>query len=285
MINRNWVVSLGVASVLVLGACGGGGEEVSTAPTPTPAPKPNPIQKPTVEGAKGKGIRYNISTSDIWVTGGPSVSNQSVIVLKSEPTPLGSLGTFTVIVDGYEIDVDVPGKKYSKLSRDEAWALGANPEANAPNSYVKQYEWHKDLDKLYRFYVGIPTSNMPTTGIASYNSFYNISALDFNHADGGNDNAGKFELKADFANRKINGVINNVKFSDTPSTVAIGGDINGNTFTGTVKLEASAHQKGFKDGTVTGGFFGPKAVEVAGVGAQTGGNGKQTWGMDFIGKK
>ena len=119
------------------------------------------------------------------------------------------------------------------------------------------------------FYKGIPTQNMPVTGLASYKGDSIILSDDI--SDDSDAVAGQSSFDVDFGAKTLSGSItaNNVP------TINISANISGNSFEGTAKSTK------LTDGAVEGKFYGNNAVELGGL-AKANDN---SWGAGFVGKK
>lgn len=119
------------------------------------------------------------------------------------------------------------------------------------------------------FYNGIPTQNMPVTGLASYKGDSIISSDDI--SDDSDAVYGQSSFDVNFGAKTLSGSItaNNVP------TINISANISGNSFEGTAKSTK------LTDGAVEGKFYGNNAVELGGL-AKANDN---SWGAGFVGKK
>lgn len=121
------------------------------------------------------------------------------------------------------------------------------------------------------FYNGIPTQNMPVTGLASYKGDSIILSDDIGDDSDEDAVAGQSSFDVDFGAKTLSGSItaNNVP------TINISANISGNSFEGTAKSIK------LTDGAVEGKFYGNNAVELGGL-AKANDN---SWGAGFVGKK
>ena len=128
-------------------------------------------------------------------------------------------------------------------------------------------------EKDILFYNGIPTQNMPVTGLASYKGDSIISGENIEADREGDIDAatGQSSFDVDFGAKRLSGSItaNNVP------TINISANISGNSFEGTAKSTK------LTDGAVEGKFYGNNAVELGGL-AKANDN---SWGAGFVGKK
>jgi uncharacterized protein HI_0973 len=121
------------------------------------------------------------------------------------------------------------------------------------------------------FYNGIPTQNMPVTGLASYKGDSIILSDDIDDDSDEDAVAGQSSFDVNFGAKTLSGSItaNNVP------TINISANISGNSFEGTAKSTK------LTDGAVEGKFYGDNAVELGGL-AKANDN---SWGAGFVGKK
>ena len=121
------------------------------------------------------------------------------------------------------------------------------------------------------FYKGIPTQNMPVTGLASYKGDSIILSDDIDDDSDEDAVAGQSSFDVNFGAKTLSGSItaNNVP------TINISANISGNSFEGTAKSTK------LTDGAVEGKFYGNNAVELGGL-AKANDN---SWGAGFVGKK
>ena len=121
------------------------------------------------------------------------------------------------------------------------------------------------------FYKGIPTQNMPVTGLASYKGDSIILSDDIDDDSDEDAVAGQSSFDVNFGAKTLSGSItaNNVP------TINISANISGNSFEGTAKSTK------LTDGAVEGKFYGYNAVELGGL-AKANDN---SWGAGFVGKK
>lgn len=121
------------------------------------------------------------------------------------------------------------------------------------------------------FYNGIPTQNMPVTGLASYKGDSIILSDDIDDDSDEDAVAGQSSFDVNFGAKTLSGSItaNNVP------TINISANISGNSFEGTAKSTK------LTDGAVEGKFYGNDATELGGL-AKANDN---SWGAGFVGKK
>ena len=169
-------------------------------------------------------------------------------------------------VDGQTITLTYPGIYAGSWQRINNTAVCCGKYANVRMG-VSLTNGPTEDDIL--FYNGIPTQNMPVTGLASYKGDSIISSDDI--SDDSDAVAGQSSFDVDFGAKTLSGSItaNNVP------TINISANISGNSFEGTAKSTK------LTDGAVEGKFYGNNAVELGGL-AKANDN---SWGAGFVGKK
>lgn len=130
-------------------------------------------------------------------------------------------------------------------------------------------------DPEYVFYNGNPTSNMPTSGTATYKGRMIIGA---DHGKlGASDEdyvKGTSTFTADFGNKTLNGTL--TTDGNLIQPVNVSAKISGNDFTGTA---SSADLKG--QANVDGKFYGPNAAELGGKFESNSTKSGESWGGAF----
>ena len=124
-------------------------------------------------------------------------------------------------------------------------------------------------EKDILFYNGIPTQNMPVTGLASYKGDSIILSDDI--GDDSDEVAGQSSFDVNFGAKTLSGSIT----ANNAPTINISANISGNSFEGTAKSTK------LTDGAVEGKFYGNDATELGGL-AKANDN---SWGAGFVGKK
>lgn len=225
------VLALTTASLLALTACGGGGDEDApvqvnqpTNPNPTPTPTPTPTTDPKAyEPAQES--RWNVPTQAEMDKGTPSTFKSA--------SATGSHDTATkfnqMTINGKEMDI-IPsgistGKTYQADTANYQFVIGGN-KGTSGTAYAR---YGIALDKVSRigtvFYQGIPTSNMPTTGTATYQGY----AIAF--APKANGFAiGESSFNVNFAKKTLTGTLSN--WDNNVKNISISSTITGNTFKG-----------------------------------------------------
>ena len=169
-------------------------------------------------------------------------------------------------VDGQKITLTYPGIYAGSWQRINNTAVCCGKYANVRMGVSLS---NGPTEKDILFYNGIPTQNMPVTGLASYKGDSIISSDDI--SDDSDAVAGQSSFDVNFGAKTLSGSItaNNVP------TINISANISGNSFEGTAKSTK------LTDGAVEGKFYGNNAVELGGL-AKANDN---SWGAGFVGKK
>ena len=121
------------------------------------------------------------------------------------------------------------------------------------------------------FYNGIPTQNMPVTGLASYKGDSIILSDDIDDDSDEDAVEGQSSFDVDFGAKTLRGSIT----ANNAPTIDVSANISGNSFEGTAKSTK------LTDGAVEGKFYGNNAAELGGLAK---GN-DNSWGAGFVGKK
>ena len=227
--NTLWLVS--VAAAVALSACGSGGSGSGVSnsnPTTPTKPTVTEFKQAGYNGPKGT-ISTNLATA---TSDGAKYTYQYEGKTLDITLPSTKAGTVVSSTDGSGLTTVVGGSTYS-YSR-----FGAVFSAN-----------HESPSEV--FSVGVPTSNMPTTGSAQYKGLL--------LGDGMTSDRQAFHTQFDvsFANKTLTGTGSTVdgvqvyEFRD--------GKILNNTFAGVF-----AHPAADTAGTFAGQFFGPNAAELGG---------------------
>ncbi len=138
------------------------------------------------------------------------------------------------------------------------------------------FYWDGTQGTLSEFVTGFQMANMPTTGTATYAGVNNVQGYALHKTDVAV-LTGDASLTANFATQKVTGSLTNMTAIDTTAhsaqwnDVAISGSIasGSSSFSGTTSV-TSTPSSGFAEksgatGTVAGGFYGPGALNAAGV--------------------
>lgn len=169
-------------------------------------------------------------------------------------------------VDGQTITLTYPGIYAGSWQRINNTAVCCGKYANVRMGVSLS---NGSTEKDILFYNGIPTQNMPVTGLASYKGDSIILSDDI--GDDSDEVVGQSSFDVNFGAKTLSGSItaNNVP------TINISANISGNSFEGTAKSTK------LTDGAVEGKFYGNNAVELGGL-AKANDN---SWGAGFVGKK
>ena len=252
--------SLTALAAFTLAACGssGGSSDNTAAPSneqktqATPSKTNLPTQNSTKANQTATGSAFVISGQDDKV----QVKN-----VKFNNANINQLE-----VDGQTITLTYPGIYAGSWQRINNTAVCCGKYANVRMGVSLS---NGPTEKDILFYNGIPTQNMPVTGLASYKGDSIISSDDI--SDDSDAVAGQSSFDVDFGAKTLSGSItaNNVP------TINISANISGNSFEGTAKSTK------LTDGAVEGKFYGNNAVELGGL-AKANDN---SWGAGFVGKK
>lgn len=251
------VLALTTASLLALTACGGGGDEdapvqVNQPTNPNPTPTPTPTTDPKA---------YEPAQESRWTT--PTVASGSTKSTFKSATATGSRDTEAkfnkVTVNGNEMEIYPTsgitinvGRIYTDTNRNNGrtqLVVGGNSGANG-TAYARYGFVNDATDRLATiFYQGVPTTNMPTTGSATYKG-HAISVFPEENTYVTGDSS----FNVDFANKKLTGTLSNWKNSDGTA----------DTITKNVSVSSSITGNTFKGDNNQGKFYGPNAQNMAG---------------------
>lgn len=240
--------------------CGSG----SSTGTPTPTPTPTNMT----------GLKYQINKEGVDIV--------RTNVISSTRLDQSGQKILTIFIDDKKVEL-FPDSKY--VSSDKSWVLRANQFLNGLNSYVSFYQYTngESSDGSYRFYIGKGVTSIPQSGSATYSGYYTFEPLDTTYLNNKTQH-GRLSFKADFNEKKVSGSISELNFSGAMSDVYFSGNINSATFSGIAKINEQAKEKGYKDGTLQGHFFGSEAKGAGGIIVQADSNKKQTWVASFSGE-
>ena len=171
-------------------------------------------------------------------------------------------------VDGQTITLTYPGIYAGSWQRINNTAVCCGKYANVRMG-VSLTNGPTEDDIL--FYNGIPTQNMPVTGLASYKGDSIILSDDIGDDSDEDAVAGQSSFDVDFGAKTLSGSIT----ANNAPTINISANISGNSFEGT------AQSTKLTDGAVEGKFYGNDAAELGGLAK---GN-DNSWGAGFVGKK
>ena len=171
-------------------------------------------------------------------------------------------------VDGQTITLTYPGIYAGSWQRINNTAVCCGKYANVRMG-VSLTNGPTEDDIL--FYNGIPTQNMPVTGLASYKGDSIILSDDIGDDSDEDAVAGQSSFDVDFGAKTLSGSIT----ANNAPTINISANISGNSFEGTAKSTK------LTNGAVEGKFYGNDAAELGGLAK---GN-DNSWGAGFVGKK
>lgn len=169
-------------------------------------------------------------------------------------------------VDGQTITLTYPGIYAGSWQRINNTAVCCGKYANVRMGVSLS---NGPTEKDILFYNGIPTQNMPVTGLASYKGDSIILSDDI--GDDSDEVAGQSSFDVNFGAKTLSGSIT----ANNAPTINISANISGNSFEGTAKSTK------LTDGAVEGKFYGNDATELGGL-AKANDN---SWGAGFVGKK
>ena len=171
-------------------------------------------------------------------------------------------------VDGQTITLTYPGIYAGSWQRINNTAVCCGKYANVRMGVSLS---NGPTEKDILFYNGIPTQNMPVTGLASYKGDGIILFNDIGDDSDEDTVEGQSSFDVNFGAKTLSGSIT----ANNAPTINISANISGNSFEGTAKSTK------LTDGAVEGKFYGNNAVELGGL-AKANDN---SWGAGFVGKK
>ena len=171
-------------------------------------------------------------------------------------------------VDGQTITLTYPGIYAGSWQRINNTAVCCGKYANVRMGVSLS---NGPTEKDILFYNGIPTQNMPVTGLASYKGDSIILSDDIGDDSDEDAVAGQSSFDVDFGAKTLSGSIT----ANNAPTINISANISGNSFEGTAKSTK------LTDGAVEGKFYGNDVAELGGLAK---GN-DNSWGAGFVGKK
>ncbi len=252
--------SLTALAAFTLAACGSsGGSSDNTA-------APSNEQKTQATPSKTNLPTQNSTKANQTVTGSAFVISEQDNKVQVKNVKFNNANINQLEVDGQTITLTYPGIYAGSWQRINNTAVCCGKYANVRMGVSLS---NGPTEKDILFYNGIPTQNMPVTGLASYKGDSIISSDDI--SDDSDAVAGQSSFDVDFGAKTLSGSItaNNVP------TINISANISGNSFEGTAKSTK------LTDGAVEGKFYGNNAVELGGL-AKANDN---SWGAGFVGKK
>ena len=259
---KNTIVkfSLTALAAFTLAACGSsGGSSDNTA-------APSNEQKTQATPSKTNLPTQNSTKANQTVTGSAVVISGQDDKVQVKNVKFNNANINQLEVDGQTITLTYPGIYAGSWQRINNTAVCCGKYANVRMGVSLS---NGPTEKDILFYNGIPTQNMPVTGLASYKGDSIILSDDI--SDDSDAVAGQSSFDVDFGAKTLSGSItaNNVP------TINISANISGNSFEGTAKSTK------LTDGAVEGKFYGNNAVELGGL-AKANDN---SWGAGFVGKK
>ena len=262
---KNTIVkfSLTALAAFTLAACGSsGGSSDNTA-------APSNEQKTQATPSKTNLPTQNSTKANQTVTGSAFVISEQDDKVQVKNVKFNDANINQLEVEGQKITLTNSGR-----SKDDSWQY-VDDTAVCCGKYenvrmgVSLSNGPDEEDIL--FYNGIPTPNMPVTGLASYKGDGIILFNDIGDDSDEDTVEGQSSFDVNFGAKTLSGSItaNNVP------TINISANISGNSFEGTAKSTK------LTDGAVEGKFYGNNAVELGGL-AKANDN---SWGAGFVGKK
>ena len=254
--------SLTALAAFTLAACGSsGGSSDNTA-------APSNEQKTQATPSKTNLPTQNSTKANQTVTGSAVVISGQDDKVQVKNVKFNNANINQLEVDGQTITLTYPGIYAGSWQRINNTAVCCGKYANVRMG-VSLSNGPAEDDIL--FYKGIPTQNMPVTGLASYKGDSIILSDDIDDDSDEDAVAGQSSFDVNFGAKTLSGSItaNNVP------TINISANISGNSFEGTAKSTK------LTDGAVEGKFYGNNAVELGGL-AKANDN---SWGAGFVGKK
>ena len=256
--------SLTALAAFTLAACGssGGGSSDNTA-------APSNEQKTQATPSKTNLPTQNSTKANQTVTGSAIVISGQDDKVQVKNVKFNDANINQLEVDGQKITLTYPGIYSGGWQRVNNTAVCCGIKYKNVRMGVSLSNGPAEDGIL--FYNGIPTQNMPVTGLASYKGDSIILSDDIGDDSDEDAVAGQSSFDVDFGAKTLSGSItaNNVP------TINISANISGNSFEGTAKSTK------LTDGAVEGKFYGNNAVELGGL-AKANDN---SWGAGFVGKK
>lgn len=262
--------SLTALAAFTLAACGssGGSSSDNTA-------APSNEQKTQATPSKTNLPTQNSTKANQTVTGSAFVISEQDDKVQVKNVKFNDANINQLEVDGRKITLTYPGiysggwQRIKNRINDTAVCCGIKYENVRMGVSLSNGPAEDDI----LFYNGIPTQNMPVTGLASYKGDSIISGENI-EADRESDidaAKGQSSFDVNFGAKTLSGSIT----ANNAPTINISANISGNSFEGTAKSTK------LTDGAVEGKFYGNNAVELGGL-AKANDN---SWGAGFVGKK
>lgn len=226
--NKISVLSLVGLTALSLTACSSGGSSASSTPSAIPNAQPSAPARPAQPANSAQTANSGIQGTKMNIANNKAGASANI-------TNSPSLNQ--VVVNGQTVDFIPSGFQVGRLNltaNNMARIGGSSSLAYTRYGYVRS----NANGESYLFAQGTPTTNMPTTGTATYKG-------DGVHFANGSNTLVSAEFSVDYGNKKLTGTVGNT---------ALAGTINGSTFSGT------------KNGiSTTGRFYGANAAELGGT--------------------
>ena len=263
---KNTIVkfSLTALAAFTLAACGSsGGSSDNTA-------APSNEQKTQATPSKTNLPTQNSTKANQTVTGSAFVISEQDDKVQVKNVKFNDANINQLEVDGQKITLTNSGR-----SEDSSWQDLGDTDVCCGGKYenvrmgVSLSNGPAEDDIL--FYKGIPTQNMPVTGLALYKGDGIILFNDISDDSDEDTVVGQSSFDVNFGAKTLSGSIT----ADNAPTINISANISGNSFEGTAKSTK------LTDGAVEGKFYGNNAVELGGL-AKANDN---SWGAGFVGKK
>ena len=254
--------SLTALAAFTLAACGSsGGSSDNTA-------APSNEQKTQATPSKTNLPTQNSTKANQTVTGSAIVISGQDDKVQVKNVKFNDANINQLEVDGQKITLTYPGIYAGSWQRINNTAVCCGKYANVRMG-VSLSKGPTEDDIL--FYNGIPTQNMPVTGLASYKGDSIILSDDIGDDSDEDAVAGQSSFDVDFGAKTLSGSIT----ANNAPTINISANISGNSFEGTAKSTK------LTNGAVEGKFYGNDAAELGGLAK---GN-DNSWGAGFVGKK
>lgn len=254
--------SLTALAAFTLAACGSSGGSSDNTAAPSNEQKtqatPSKTNLPTQNSTK--------ANQNQTFTGSAFVISEQDDKVQVKNVKFNNANINQLEVDGQTITLTYPGIYAGSWQRINNTAVCCGKYANVRMGVSLS---NGPTEKDILFYNGIPTQNMPVTGLASYKGDSIILSDDI--GDDSDEVAGQSSFDVDFGAKTLSGSIT----ANNAPTINISANISGNSFEGTAKSTK------LTDGAVEGKFYGNNAVELGGL-AKANDN---SWGAGFVGKK
>ena len=261
---KNTIVkfSLTALAAFTLAACGSSGGSSDNTAAPSNEQKtqatPSKTNLPTQNSTK--------ANQNQTFTGSAFVISEQDDKVQVKNVKFNDANINQLEVDGQKITLTYPGIYAGSWQRVNNTAVCCGKYANVRMGVSLS---NGPTEKDILFYNGIPTENMPVTGLASYKGDSIILSDDI--GDDSDEVVGQSSFDVNFGAKTLSGSIT----ANNAPTINISANISGNSFEGTAKSTK------LTDGAVEGKFYGNNAVELGGL-AKANDN---SWGAGFVGKK